>query len=110
MPKTDCYAKSTPYVTQGVQNTIPMPVQMAIWCAIAHMPRPRDYLQVFDLSRDCRQGKTCQIIRHSQEEPLYYQEYAIPCPDAVDGYKLFAIDEESGTREAHCILMLAEEW
>lgn len=110
MPKVDCYAKSAPYITRGVQNEIPMPVQMAIWRAIAIMPRPRDYLQVFDLSRDIRHGETVQIIRHSQEQPLYYQEYVIACPDAVDGYKLFAIDDGAGGRNAHCVLMLAEEW
>ena len=107
MLKTDCYAGSMPCATAAVLEKIPMPVQMAIWRAIDRMPRPRDNLQVFDLSRDTREGRVCQIIRHTQEEPLYYQEYALPCAEAVDGYKALVIAEDGGE---YSLLMLAVEW
>lgn len=38
------------YLTCGVDSTIPLELQLFLWECVEHMPAPKDYLQVFELS------------------------------------------------------------
>ena len=51
------------------------------------MPSPRDYLQVFKISKEGDQLK----ITHTQEVPAYRREYLLDAPVFVD--KIYAIDD-----------------
>ena len=51
------------FVTSGIAEKVPLLLQVIMWNMIDTMDKPRDYLQVFDLSEE--NGK--QKIVHSQE-------------------------------------------
>ena len=59
------------FVTSGIAEKVPLLLQVIMWNMIDTMDKPRDYLQVFDLSEE--NGK--QKIVHSQEQPEYMKEY-----------------------------------
>ncbi len=62
------------YLTCGVDNTVPIELQLFLWECVDRMPAPKDYLQVFELSP----SGSMQSITHSSEEPEYRQVYMIP--------------------------------
>ena len=55
------------YLTCGVDNTIPLELQLFMWDCVDRLPEPKDYLQVFEL----RPMGTMQSITHTSEEPEY---------------------------------------
>ncbi len=92
------------YLTRGVDNEIPLALQMFLWECIDALPEERDYLQVFELSES---ATGLQKIIHKQEEPEYKAEYIITeelAPKAVTA-KIFVIDDGD-----HCTMLLAEEY
>lgn len=40
------------YLSRGVDDTIPIELQLFMWGCIDQLPEPRDYLQIFDLERE----------------------------------------------------------
>ncbi len=76
------------YLTCGVDNTIPIELQLFLWECVERMPAPRDYLQVFELKPLCG----LQSIRHSSEEPEYHMEYLLPLDTPIKE-KLYIIDD-----------------
>ena len=62
------------YLTYGVDNSIPLELQLFLWECVERMPAPKDYLQVFELSP----AGSMQVITHSSEEPDYKMTYVIP--------------------------------
>ena len=76
------------YLTCGVDSTIPLELQLFLWECVEHMPAPKDYLQVFELSP----SGSMQSIVHSSEEPEYRKVYMIPS-DAPITEKLYIIDD-----------------
>ena len=76
------------YLTCGVDNTIPIELQLFLWECVERMPAPRDYLQVFELKPLCG----LQSIRHSSEEPEYHMEYLLPLEVPITE-KLYIIDD-----------------
>jgi len=92
------------YLTRGVDNEIPLALQMFLWERIDALPEERDYLQVFELSETTT---GLQKIVHKQEEPEHRVEYVITeelAPKAVTA-KIFVIDDGD-----HCTMLLAEEY
>lgn len=92
------------YLTRGVDNEIPLELQIFLWERIDALPEERDYLQIFELSA-AEAG--LQKIVHKQEQPEYRAEYVITeehAPEAVTA-KIFVIDDGD-----HCTMLLAEEY
>ena len=77
------------FVTSGIAEKVPLELQMIMWNMIDTMDKPRDYLQVFDLSEE--NGK--QKIVHSQEQPEYMKEYLFETDTPFLCAKIFVIDD-----------------
>ena len=88
------------YLTKGIYTNIPLEIQQFLWRAVETMPAPKDYLQVFTLTKT----PTGQHIVHEQEQPQYRYELDVPCDDAVNA-KVFVIDDLT-----HSTMLLAEEY
>ena len=92
------------YITRGVQSEISLPLQIIIWDMVSSVPCEKDYLQVFKLSSEVKDGKKLQVIQQSQEQPPYKRNFEYFCEEPV-ATKVFCIDDED-----HCTLLLAEEY
>ena len=90
------------YLTIGVDEKIPIDIQIFMWEAVDNMPEPKDYLQVFNLT--VQNG--LQIIRHTSEKPKYEMTYILTSllTKAVTA-KVYIIDDGD-----HCTMLLAEEY
>ncbi len=88
------------YLTCGVDNAIPIELQLFLWNCVDGLPEPRDYLQVFELSA----SGPMQSIVHSSEEPEYRKVYMIPS-DAPITEKLYIIDDGD-----YSTMLLANEY
>ena len=78
------------FITRGVAENIPIPLQLLMWEMINSLPADKDYLQVFSLSE--KDGK--QRIIHTQEEPEYEKEYVLNINPITTG-KVFVIDDKT---------------
>ena len=78
------------FITRGVAENIPIPLQLLMWEMIRTLPADKDYLQVFSLSE--KDGK--QRIIHTQEEPEYEKEYVLNINPITTG-KVFVIDDKT---------------
>ena len=90
------------YLTRGVDEKIPIDIQIFMWEAVDNMPEPKDYLQVFNLT--VQNG--LQIIRQTSEQPKYEMTYILTSllTKAVTA-KVYIIDDGD-----HCTMLLAEEY
>ncbi len=90
------------YLTIGVDEKIPIDIQIFMWEAVDNMPEPKDYLQVFNLT--VQNG--LQVIRHTSEKPKYEMTYILTTllTKAVTA-KVYIIDDGD-----HCTMLLAEEY
>ena len=88
------------YLTCGVDNAIPLDLQMFLWDCVDRMPAPRDYFQVFDLE----QVGCLQSITHRSEDPEYRMEYLLPA-DVPITEKVYVIDDGD-----HSTMLLASEY
>lgn len=78
------------FITRGVAENIPIPLQLLMWEMIRTLPVDKDYLQVFSLSE--KDGK--QLIVHTQEEPEYEKEYVLNITPITTA-KVFVIDDKT---------------
>ena len=92
--------ESKRFLTCGVDETIPLELQLFMWECIERMPAPKDYLQVFEL----KPVGCLQSITHSSEEPEYRMEYLLPLDTPIKE-KLYIIDD--GT---HTTMLLSSEY
>ena len=67
------------YVTRGVLNEIPPPLQVLMWQLIEELKIPKDALQIFQLVP----VKGRQKIVHMQESPFYRKEYLVNASDKM---------------------------
>jgi len=88
------------YLTCGVDNAIPIELQLFLWNCVDGLPAPRDYLQVFDLE----QVSCMQSITHRSEEPEYRKVYLLPS-DAPITEKVYVIDDGD-----HSTMLLSSEY
>ena len=61
------------YLTRGVDAEIPLEIQLFLWDAIDNMPEPKDYLQIFELTK----VNDMQCILHKSEQPEYSMTYIL---------------------------------
>lgn len=96
------------YMTRGVQESVPLDLQIAIWSLIDRRKEGNqpelDYLQVFDCSVDFIGDRPVQQIIHSQEAPTYSQghRFAILEPTTT---KVWVIDDGH-----HSTMLLPSEY
>lgn len=89
------------YLTRGVDETIPLEIQLFLWTAIDNMPAPKDYLQVFELTKN----GNMQCILHKSEQPEYEMTYILTTVEKAVNAKIYCIDSEE-----YCTMLLAEEY
>ena len=88
------------YLTRGVDAEISIELQVMMWQAVDQMPEPKDYLQVFWLSKE----SGLQIIHHTSEQPQFEMTYIAEAEKPVTA-KVYIIDDGD-----HCTMLLAEEY
>ena len=88
------------YLTCGVDNVIPLDLQMFLWSCVDRLPEPRDHLQIFDLE----QVGCMQSIAHRSEVPEYRKVYLIPSENPITE-KLYIIDDGD-----HSTMLLSSEY
>ena len=89
------------FITKGVSENIDSRLILLLWQHIDAMPRPCDYLQVFEFSEV--DGK--QKITHFSEQPECRREYLLKSDTPVFVGKVYVIDDET-----HSTMLLAEEY
>lgn len=89
------------YLTRGVDESIPLELQIFMWSAIDQMPEPKDYLQVFRLTAE----NGLQVIHHTSEQPEFDMTYIITTLKASVVAKIYVIDSDE-----YCTMLLAEEY
>ena len=85
------------YLTVGVQNEIPLPLQILMWSLIDKNIKKgleMDYLQVFELKEILINGEAYQDIIHSQEVPKRVHKVATNLSSPPIIAKIFVIDSE----------------
>lgn len=95
------------YITKGVQQEIPLELQLFMWNCIDTLKeqgQELDYLQVFELTKERADDIFFQKIEHRQEVPKYSMTYRLFPKDMVET-KIFVIDDGS-----HSTMMLAEDY
>ena len=88
------------YLTKGINQSVPLELQIFIWKCIDELSIEKDYLQVFNLS--VKDG--IQVIEYKQEVPKYKNTYSVLVSNPVDA-KIFVIDDGE-----YSIMLLAEEY
>ena len=88
------------YLSHGVNDTIPIELQLFMWGCIDQLPDSRDYLQIFDLE----QVGTMQSITHRSEQPEYRKVYMFPSDSPITE-KIFVIDDGD-----HSTMLLCSEY
>lgn len=89
------------YLSRGVNDTIPLALQLFMWGAIDQMPEPKDYLQVFQLSVE----NGLQVVHHFTEQPEFDMTYIITTIEGKITQKIYVIDDGE-----NCTMILAEEY
>ena len=89
------------YLTRGIDNKIPLDVQLCMWDIIDKLAEPKDYLQVFRLSI----ADGMQVIHHTTEQPSVDKTYTMRTFAKPVTAKVYVID--SGD---YCTMLLAEEY
>ena len=82
------------YLTSGVQNTVPLPIQLILWKMIddARLQTELDYLQVFELKEITVEDMPMQEVVHFQEQPEYRTRLTFPFAEPINT-KLYIIDD-----------------
>lgn len=95
------------YLTRGVNESIPVEIQLFIWNAISNMPVPKDCFQIFNLSIE----NGLQIIHHTSEHPEFDMTYIIPEIVNPVSAKIYVIDDYYADEGKHIsTMLLAEEY
>ena len=95
------------YITRGVENKIPLDLQIFMWQLIEEIKdtvEELDYLQIFNIVVvDEIENKV--IIIDSQEVPEYKNILIVNTSEPCDSEKIFVIDDNT-----HSTMLLAEEY
>ena len=89
------------YLTRGIDENIPLELQLFMWEAVDRMPEPKDWLQVFNLSVE----NGLQVIKHTSEQPKFDMTYILTALTKAVTAKIYIIDDGD-----HCTMLLAEEY
>ena len=94
--------ESKRYLTRGVDERIPLLVQLKLWELVEEIPNEkRDYLQVFELT--WHNGTL--TVKHSQEVPHYSKTHTYTSERAEKTEKVYIIDSVE-----YATMLLAEEY
>lgn len=93
--------KNKRYITIGINERIPLALQLIIWEMIDEMEIEQDFLQIFELSNE----KENQIITHSQEQPHYCNSVVCNLKIPVKTEKIYVIDNGE-----YSTMLLSEEY
>ena len=89
------------YLTKGVDENIPLELQIFMWSAIDQMPEPKDYLQIFKLTVE----NGLQVIHHTSEQPEFDMTYILAETEKTITAKIYVIDSDE-----YCTMLLTEEY
>lgn len=89
------------YLTRGIDELIPLEIQIFLWNAIDNMPKPKDYLQVFRLSVE----NGLQVVMHTSEQPEFKMQYILAEVEKTVTAKVYVIDDGE-----YCTVLLVEEY
>ncbi len=95
------------YITKGIEATIPLSIQLALWKAIDSLKTEdieMDYLQVFKLEK-IDKGIPLLKITHYQEQPEYKEVYVADDITISEDVKIFVIDDQE-----HTTMLLSSEY
>ena len=95
------------YITQGIENEIPVELQIVMWDMIDEERKQRqtlDYLQVFVLRPVYENGVEMQEITHKQEQPWRKKKIIVESESPVSA-KIFVIDDTT-----HITMLLNNEY
>lgn len=101
------FDKNNRYITKGIENQIPLELQLLLWSSIDKLKeqgKVLDYLQVFELSEQRADDIFYQNIEHRQEVPEYNKTHKILVKQMVNATVFVIDDERSAT------MMLAMEY
>ena len=95
------------YATKGVANEIALDIQLVLWSLIDARKKTGkiDYLQIFELTIENRNGIKVQKIIHRQEVPPIKDEYMVNIAEPIDT-KIWVIDSDS----QYCTMMYPFEY
>ena len=93
---------SNRYLTRGVEERIPLLVQLKLWELVEVIPNEkRDYLQVFELT--WHNGTL--TVKHSQQVPHYSKTHTYTSERAEKTERVYIIDSVE-----YATMLLAEEY
>lgn len=101
------FDNSSRYVSRGINNEIPIDVQIFMWKLIEELKdtiEDVDYLQVFTISTVDASENKIRII-HSQEIPEYKKIWIFKASKPCNDERIFVIDDGS-----HSTMLLADEY
>lgn len=101
------FESNSRYITSGVQQEIPLELQLFMWSCIETLKEQGeelDYLQVFEITSEGGEGISLQSIEHRQEVPEYKKTYILPSEEPINT-KIFVIDDGE-----YITMLLAEEY
>jgi hypothetical protein len=106
MNKEYTFSKTKRYLTRGINELVPLAVQILLWDkidALVASDVTTDYLQVFTF-----EVTDHVVLTHSQEQPEYKKEYKYPLKDefkALNHVKIYVIDDIT-----HSTMLLSREY
>ncbi|MBF0548324.1 MAG: hypothetical protein HQM08_28065 [Candidatus Riflebacteria bacterium] len=96
------------YMTRGIHQEIDILLQMYLWNLVDGLlrlqPNSVDYLQIFELHPEEKNGILLQEIVHRQEVPSYNKIHQIFIPQPIQ-QKIYIIDDIENVT-----MLLAEEY
>ena len=93
--------KNQRFITKGVSENVDPRLIILLWALVDDMPRPCDYLQVFEISENEPEKR----LTHYSEQPEYKREYLMKTDTPVFVGKIYVIDDGD-----HSTMLLAEEY
>ena len=89
------------YITKGINEELPLSLQILLWSLVDSLLIKKDYLQIFNIK--VIRGNLLEIT-HSQEQPVYKQTIQV-VGNIEREMKVYAIDDGEQS-----ILLLSEEY
>lgn len=103
------------YLTRGIIAAIEPIVQFAIWDYLDQFvkrhPNDVDYLQIFNITTEEREGQLTLIVHHEQEVPRIIQKEALLFPtDDFIQEKIYVISDWDEKGNEYATMLLASEY
>ncbi|WP_289137767.1 DUF960 family protein [uncultured Brevibacillus sp.] len=100
---------SARYVTRGVSQQVPLVLQLALWQIIDERKERGDvldYLQVFELSIEWKDGEPLQKVLNRQEEPSLEVAFFVKWVETpLNAVTIWVVDSDS-----YSTMMFPSEW